>query len=167
MTMSLRNFALLLIPLLLAHFFPKLALSNSNANVFKLLIVSLVIFTIVVTLYIRNLSIEKEVIFKTAELTDTLAKLRESEAKMKTLLVNLNVGIAVFSPKGEMLVCNRKFIELGSPRNHEDNEKTLVEQSFLKQSLIEHLPQVSLEEVITHYINEDGQSLTMDEFPLY
>ena len=64
MTISIRNFALLLLPLLLVLFFPKLAHSNTDSNGFKLLIALLITIAVTVTLYIRNLSIEKKVIRK-------------------------------------------------------------------------------------------------------
>lgn len=166
MTISLKNLALLLLPLFLVLFFPKLTHSNTDANGFKLLIALLITFAVAVTLYIRNMSIEKKVIRKTVELSDTAVKLKESEDKLNTFLINLNVGIAVFSPKGELLICNRKFIELGSPKNQVDKENPLAEQSFMNQSLIEY-PKISLEEAIIHYVNEDGQRLTMNEFPLF
>ncbi|KJR49075.1 Adenylate/guanylate cyclase [Desulfosporosinus sp. I2] len=167
MRISFKNLALLLLLLFLVLFFPKPALASYDPNAFKLLSELLITFTVAVTLHILNTSKEKKLICMTAELAETRLKLKESDDKIKTLLVNLNVGVALFSPKGEFLLCNRKFIELGSPKNLADKGEPLVEQSLKKQSLIEHLPKVSLEEVIIHYINEDGQSLTMDEFPLF
>lgn len=167
MRISFKNLALLLLLLFLVLFFPKPALASYDPNAFKLLSELLITFTVAVTLHILNTSKEKKLICMTAELAETRLKLKESDDKIKTLLVNLNVGVALFSPKGEFLLCNRKFIELGSPKNLADKGEHLVEQSLKKQSLIEHLPKVSLEEVIIHYINEDGQSLTMDEFPLF
>jgi len=167
MTMSFRNLALLLFPLILVLLYPKLAHSTFESNGFKLLIALLITITVSVALYIRNMGIEKEVICKTAELTDTLVKLKESEDKLNTLLVNLNVGIAVFSPKGELLLCNRKFIELGSPKNLVDERNPLVEQSLMKHPLFEDQPKVSLEESIIHYVNEDGKGLSINEIPLF
>jgi len=122
--------------------------------------------SVAVILYMQNLSLEKKMKTTTTELAETHVKLKESDGKIKSLLVNLHVGVAVFSPKGELLVCNRKFFELGSAKNLEYLEKPLTEQALIKQSLIEHPPKVSLEAVIEHYLNEHGQKLTMQEFPL-
>lgn len=115
----------------------------------------------------QNLSLEKKVETKTAELTDRLI-LKESEEKIKNLLVNLHVGVAVFSSKGRIVVCNRKFFELGSGKNLQDKLKqSLVEQSCKKQSLTEYPSKVSYEEIIMHLLNENGQSMTLNEFPLF
>jgi len=146
--------------------FSQKAIVNPKNSGYILLIALLITVSIAVILLMQNLSLVKNVKTKTVELTDTLVKLKASEEKVRTLLVNLHVGVAVFSPTGELLVCNRKFFELGSSKNLEHIEKPLSEQSFVKQALIEHPPKVSLEEVIEHYINEDGQKLTMNEFPL-
>lgn len=126
----------------------------------------LISVTVTVILFIRNLSLNKNVKTKTAELTDMLVKFKEREEIIKTLLVNLNVGIAVFSPVGELLVCNRKFFELGNIRNIQYID-SLVEQSLMNQSLIEHPPKVPLEEVIIHLLNSEGQNITLHEFPLF
>ena len=168
MRMSFKKSVLLLLFLFMVLLFPRPALAASyDPNAFKLLSELLMTFTVAVTLYILNTSQEKKLLCMTAELAETRLKLKECEDKIKTLLGNLNVGVALFSPQGELLLCNRKFIELGSPKNLAGKEEPLVEQSLKKQSLLENLPEVSLEEVIIHYINEDGQSLTMDEFPLF
>jgi len=109
-----------------------------------------------------NLRVDKKVKTKAEVLlTDTLDKLKDSEEIIKDLLVNLHVGVAVFSPKGEMLISNRKFFELISDKKLLNKETLLIEQS-----LIEYPPELSLEELIENYINEDGHRLTMQEFPL-
>ncbi|ODA41215.1 Adenylate/guanylate cyclase [Desulfosporosinus sp. BG] len=114
--------------------------------------------SVAVILFMQNLGLQKKLKTKT---TDSFDKLEDCDEKIETLLVNLHVGVAVFSPEGEMLVSNRKFFELASPINFEDKP-----QSVMKQSLIDHPPKVALEEVIKHYINEDGQKLTLKELPL-
>ena len=112
------------------------------------------------------LRLEKNAKTKTTKLAEALDTIKKSEEKIQTLLVKLHVGVAVFSPEGEVLVCNRKFLELVSSKDLRDKGQHFIEQSLAEQSLIEHLPKVSLEEIIEHYINEDGQKLTMQEFPL-
>ena len=144
MTMSFRNSALLLLLLFLVLFFPKLALTSYDTNDFRLLSELLVTFTVAVTLYIRTMSMEKKLIIKTAELTDTLLLLKESDDKIKTLLVNLNVGVAVFSPQGELLLCNRKFIELESEvklynMSIHDTPTNLYNRNYFEHKLDEYL----------------------------
>lgn len=163
MTLSFRNLALLVMPLL---FFP---LSNniylhSDPKGFTWLIALLITFTTAVTLYTRNKTVEKKVVCKAKELTNTLKKLTDSEDKLKTLLVNLNVGIAVFSPQGELQLCNRKFIELGSPFNLDEVSPI---GTLIDPSLNEDLPKDLLEKAIVHYINEEGQGMSIYEFPLF
>lgn len=132
-----------------------------------LLITLLITIFVAVILFIHNLRLEKKVKSKTAKLTDTLIKLKENEEKIKNFLVNLHVGVAVFSAKGEVLISNRKFFELGGAQNQQDKGKPLIEQSIVEQSFIEHPNKLPLEEIIEHYINEDGQKLTMKEFPIF
>jgi len=124
MTLSFRNiFLFLLIPLFLALVFSQKAIENPNTNGFTLLIALLITVSVAVILFMQNLSLEKKVKTKTTELTDTHIKLIESEEKIKNLLVDLHVGVAVISPKGEMLLCNRKFLELASVKNLAEKEK--------------------------------------------
>lgn len=166
MTKSIRNIFLFWIPLFLILVFSQKVIVNLNANEFTLLSALLLTTSVAVILFMQNLSLQKKLKTKTAELTDTFDKLKESDEKIKNLLVNLQVGVAVFSPEGEMLVSNRKFIELASPINLQDIEQPLIEQAVRKQSLIDHPPQVDMEEVIKYYVNEDGQKLTLKELPL-
>ncbi|EGW41535.1 HD domain-containing phosphohydrolase [Desulfosporosinus sp. OT] len=165
MTKSIRNiFQLFWIPLFLFYVFSQKAIVNHNVNEFTLLSALLLTASVAVILFVQYLSLQKKLKTKTIELTDTFDKLEDSDEKIETLLVNLHVGVAVFSPEGEMLVSNRKFFELASPINLQD--EPLIEQSVMKQSLIDHPPKVALEEIIKHYINEDGQKLTLKELPL-
>lgn len=161
MAKSMKNFTLLLLPLFLVLWFAKLAHPNNQIVPIKLAIALLITFILAVICQFRTMSIEKKVKSKTQELENTLERLKDSEDQLKTLLVNLNVGIAVFSPQGELVLCNRKFIELGSPKEVVDQGDSHEEHSFLK-----NLPRVCLEEAIIHYINEEGQELTLNEFPL-
>ena len=121
---------------------------------------------VVVILYMQNLSLKKILKARGVGHSDALVKLKESEDKIQTLLVQLHVGVAVFSSEGAMLVCNRKFLELGGSEDLKESGRTFVERSLAEQSLIEHLPKMAFEKIIEHYINADGQKLTMKEFPL-
>lgn len=167
MTMSFRNLALLSLPLCIILFLAKPPHTSSEGIGFQLLIALLIASLIALTLFMQNLIIEKKAFAKTTELKAALLKLKESEDKIQTLLVNLNVGIAVFSSKGELQLCNRKFIELGSPQTPGNQEEQFVEESYRKQSLIEHLPKISFEDAFIHYINEDGGKMALNEFPLF
>lgn len=124
----------------------------------KLLILALLIATIIVIIFCIY---HKRVEFITSNMND---KLKESEEKIRILLVNLNVGIAVFSAVGDLIECNQRFLELANP-DLQSNDP-LLEQSRLNQALIKPLAIVHFEEIIKHYISEQGVSITMDEFPL-
>ncbi|MDR3584640.1 MAG: diguanylate cyclase [Desulfosporosinus sp.] len=132
-----------------------------------MLIAWLITVILAVILFIQNLSLKRKAKTKTAELTGALDKPKESEEIIKNLLVNLHVGVAVFSSEGDLLVCNRKFLELGSAEDLQKKGLPFIERSLSEQSLIEHLPKISFETIIEHFINEDGQSLTLKEFPLF
>jgi len=95
--------------------------------------VSMAIFLFI----LQNLSLEKKVKAKTLELTDTLVQLKENEEKVNKLLINLHVGVAVFSPEGNIMLCNRQFLELGGRKNLICTGNSLVEQSLMKP-LIEY-----------------------------
>lgn len=121
---------------------------------------------IIILLLIWNLVLGKKVTATTGELTDALAQLRNSEERIRVLLVNLNVGIAVFSSEGDLVECNKRFFELGSGPNLSGLGLPLIEQSRRNQTLIKPPGQLPLEVIIQHFINEKGESLSKDEFPV-
>ncbi len=164
---SFKNIFLFFCALLFfVYIFSKFVLSPIM-NGFTLLIALLMTISIAIFLFVfQNLSLEKKVKAKTLELAEALVQLKENEEKVNKLLINLHVGVAVFSPEGNIMLCNRQFLELGGRKNLICRGNSLVEQSLMKP-LIEYPATVSMEEIVLHLVNEDGQSMSLDEFPLF
>lgn len=102
-----------------------------------------VIVIIIILLIILNRTLKKKVMSKTGELTDAMSKLKASEERYKELLINLNVGIAVFSNSGKIVISNNEFKQL-----------TGWTENFTSVDLIT-------------IINADGSIIKDEERPLY
>lgn len=76
-------------------------------HIITLLVTSLTI-SVIVILIAQNLSLLKKVKIKTTELTNKHVNIKKRREENKKLLVNLHVGVAMFSPKGELLISNKK-----------------------------------------------------------
>jgi len=71
-----------------------------------------IIVIIIILLIIINYTLKKKVKRKTLELTNAMSKLKTSEERYKDLLINLNVGVVVFSDSGRIIISNNEFKKL-------------------------------------------------------
>jgi diguanylate cyclase (GGDEF)-like protein/PAS domain S-box-containing protein len=67
---------------------------------------------IIILLVIWNYTLKRKVKSKTSELINAMSKLKISQERYKDLLINLNVGVAVFSSSGIPIISNNEFKKL-------------------------------------------------------
>jgi PAS domain S-box-containing protein len=106
----------------------------------------------------RKTQLERLVSLRTAELTQSIRALRESELKYRTVVERANDGI-VISKEGIILYCNLQFSKwIGEP------EKKILNRSFL--DFITREERASVQEQMKNCLQKDYNPLGLESFLL-
>jgi len=122
----------------------------------RLLIALSAVCIIVLGLVLWNSSLKKNVLSKTQELTVNIAALQRSERRYRGLLSNLNVGIIVYGPGGNIVLRNQAYLSLLGIADHlsagaggidadisfvhEDGSRVLPDEQPARRVMLEKVP---------------------------